>query len=107
MRLAAFELAEYADVSVIYTTDAVFADIEGNDEDFGHIRIQMTNGLRIGGSGGARPRAPVTVVSGGVRCRVRMPYVRKSRRGRTVGEAEPSMCLANDAITGVSATARA
>ena len=43
-----FELAEYADASVICTTDAAFADIEGNDEDFGHIRIQMTNGPLIG-----------------------------------------------------------
>ncbi len=43
-----FELAEYANASVICTTDAAFADIEGNDEDFGHIRIQMTNASLIG-----------------------------------------------------------
>ena len=42
-----FALAEYANASVICTTDAAFADIEGNDEDFGHIRIQMTNGPLI------------------------------------------------------------
>ena len=43
-----FAFAEYANASIICTTDAAFADIEGNDEDFGHIRIQMTSGPLIG-----------------------------------------------------------
>ncbi len=47
--------AEGAGASVIITSDAAFADIEGNDNEFGHIRVQLTGGPLIdllGGDGG-------------------------------------------------------
>ena len=37
-----FAFARDAGASVICTTDAAFADIEGSDDEFGHIRIQLT-----------------------------------------------------------------
>lgn len=43
-----FALAKHANASVIITSDMAFADIEGNDKDFGHIRIQMINAPLIG-----------------------------------------------------------
>lgn len=47
-----FPLAEHAGAAAICTADAAFADIEGNDEDFGHIKIQMTDGPLIDALGG-------------------------------------------------------
>ena len=44
-----FLLARYLGASVICTADAAFADIEGNDGEFGHIRIQMVGGPLIAG----------------------------------------------------------
>ena len=44
-----FLLAKYMGASVICTADAAFADIEGNDAEFGHIRIQMAGGPLIAG----------------------------------------------------------
>lgn len=43
-----FALAKHANASVIITSDMAFADIEGNDKDFGHIKIQMINAPPIG-----------------------------------------------------------
>ena len=43
-----FALAKHANASVIITSDVAFADIEGNDKDFGHIKIQMINAPLIG-----------------------------------------------------------
>ncbi len=42
-----FAIAKIIGASVICTTDAAWADIEGNDEEFGHIRIQTTGGPLI------------------------------------------------------------
>ena len=39
-----FALARHLGAAVIFTTDAAFADIEGGDDEFGHIRIQMASG---------------------------------------------------------------
>ncbi len=44
--------AEGANASVIITSDAAFADIEGNDDEFGHIRVQLTSGPLIDLLGG-------------------------------------------------------
>ena len=44
-----FALARHLGAAVILTTDAAFADIEGNDDEFGHIRIQMASGQLIDG----------------------------------------------------------
>ena len=44
-----FLLARDLGASVICTADAAFADIEGNDGEFGHIRIQMAGGPLIAG----------------------------------------------------------
>ena len=44
-----FLLARDLGASVICTADAAFADIEGNDGEFGHIRIQMAGGPPIAG----------------------------------------------------------
>ncbi len=48
--------AEGAGASVIITSDAAFADIEGGGGEFGHIRVQLTGGPLIdllgGGDGG-------------------------------------------------------
>ena len=45
--IGAFDLMHYAfardaGASVIITSDAAFADIEGSDDEFGHIRVQLT-----------------------------------------------------------------
>ena len=45
-----FLLARDSGASVIFTTDAAFADIEGNDSEFGHIRIQMAGAPLIAGA---------------------------------------------------------
>lgn len=55
--IGAYDLIHYAfaeDVgaSVIITSDAAFADIEGNDDKFGHIRVQLTGGPLIDLLGG-------------------------------------------------------
>ena len=42
-----FAIAVALGASVICTTDAAWADVEGNDEEFGHIRIQTTGGPLI------------------------------------------------------------
>ena len=42
-----FAIAVALGASVICTTDAAWADVEGNDEEFGHIRIQTTSGPLI------------------------------------------------------------
>ena len=51
--------AEGANAAVIITSDAAFADIEGNDDEFGHIKVQLTGGPLIdllgGGDGGGQP----------------------------------------------------
>lgn len=43
-----FALAEYLGAAVICTTDAAFADIAGNDDEFGHILVQMASGPLVG-----------------------------------------------------------
>lgn len=45
-----FLLARDSGATVICTTDAAFADIEGNDSEFGHIRIQMAGAPPIAGA---------------------------------------------------------
>ena len=59
--IGAFDLMHYAfardaGASVIITSDAAFADIEGSDDEFGHIRVQLTGEplIRLPG-GGAEP----------------------------------------------------
>lgn len=42
-----FAFAMDAGATVICTTDAAFADVEGNDSEFGRIRIQMAGGALI------------------------------------------------------------
>ena len=42
-----FAIAKALGASVICTTDAAWADVEGNDEEFGHIGIQTTGGPLI------------------------------------------------------------
>ena len=52
-----YAFAEGANASVIITSDAAFADIEGSDDMFGHIRVQLVGGPLIdmlGGDGGVR-----------------------------------------------------
>lgn len=44
-----FLLALDSGASVICTADAAFADIEGSDSEFGHIKIQMVGGPLIAG----------------------------------------------------------
>lgn len=48
-------IAKCIDADVICTTDAAFVEIVGNDDEFGHIQVQMTNGPLIDllGGGGA------------------------------------------------------
>ena len=55
--IGAFDLVHYAlakgeGASVIITADAAFADIEGSDDEFGHIRVQLTGKPLIGPLGG-------------------------------------------------------
>ena len=50
--LVHYAFAEDAGASVIITSDAAFADIEGNDDKFGHIRVQLTGGPLIDLLGG-------------------------------------------------------
>ena len=50
-----YAFAEGANASVIITSDAAFADIEGSDDMFGHIRVQLVGEPLIdllGGDGG-------------------------------------------------------
>ena len=39
-----YAMAKYAGASVICTTDAAFADIAGNDSEFGHIQVWLAGG---------------------------------------------------------------
>lgn len=50
--LVHYAFAEGAGASVIITSDAAFADIEGNDDKFGHIKVQLTGGPLIDLLGG-------------------------------------------------------
>ena len=52
-----FAFADAAGASAICTTDTAFADIVGNDAEFGHIKIQLTSGPLIDllSGGVARP----------------------------------------------------
>ena len=43
-----FALARYLGAKAILTADAAFADIAGNDDEFGHIVIQMASGPLAG-----------------------------------------------------------
>ena len=57
--IGAFDLMHYAfardaGASVIITSDAAFADIEGSDDEFGHIRVQLTGEPLIGPLGGGQ-----------------------------------------------------
>ena len=57
--IGAFDLVHYAlardaGASVIITSDAAFADIEGSDDEFGHIRVQLTGKPLIGPLGGGQ-----------------------------------------------------
>ena len=47
-----FWLARHIGADVICTTDMAFADIAGNDDEFGHIEVQTTRGPLIGLLGG-------------------------------------------------------
>ena len=52
-------LARDANAAVICTTDMAFADIAGNDDEFGHIQTQLADGAAAGplydlARGGAR-----------------------------------------------------
>ena len=49
-----FWLARHIGADVICTTDMAFADIAGNDNEFGHIKVQTTRGPLIGLLGGDR-----------------------------------------------------
>ena len=43
-----FALAKYLGAAVILTADAAFADIAGNDDEFGHILVQLASGPLVG-----------------------------------------------------------
>ena len=49
-----YTFAEGANASVIITSDAALADIEGSDDMFGHIRVQLTGEPLIDLLGGGR-----------------------------------------------------
>ena len=91
-----YDLMQYAfakDVgtSAIITSDAVFADIGGNDDEFGHIKVQLTG------------RPPIDLLGGGTWQGEQTGGIARSRRGACLVPFLPPSRHAKEPTAGATA----